>query len=374
MFVFTCSPFCREEVRELCGRGVTDIDPEDWSFYSGLLSALFLSGAAVDDAALTPSDVAAVVTSPYPTVTAVRSLLRKLQASQLSTRPPAVVRGPSLAEIVLDMALLQSRCGTGVAGEDVGTAALCADVTQRLLEYISRVGVSTSAFFDLQRVLTPFILPSSWTEAGAVVGYEANLRTHADADAVPLLSSFGLAYPAVDVFYAPLPQHALTLGFRFRMAEQYRAQLLAGVASLADDANRPPADLTSVFGDAVPPPSGSGGAGDDDRKDPELTPEQSSALANVREKYQLQITAIQIQRYLGVHRELPATDKLALVGKLVENWQRSLATRIGVERNAGVCTVVTQLACVLFDLCVRCGCRRCQAMTTCCWRAICCGT
>ncbi len=70
-----------------------------------LISSAILSGAAatLDDA------VTEAVVARVESIADVRALLRQLQRESLAKKPAAIVRGPFLAEMLLDAAMLQVR-------------------------------------------------------------------------------------------------------------------------------------------------------------------------------------------------------------------------------------------------------------------------
>lgn len=160
------------------------------------------------------------------------------------------------------------------------TGPLADGVTQRIIRYISAVGVSSCAFLDLQRLLSPYIHPSSRSPAGVCAG-GASPPVSADPSTLALLSSVGLVYPAVDTAIRPLPALALIPTFNIAMGETQREALYAHVRSLTGEGQRPPADVTATVG---PLPA----------VEEELTPEQSAALTRVRDSFQLNITALQV--------------------------------------------------------------------------------
>lgn len=191
-----------------------------------LVSATLLAGASAtldDTAALAAVD-------RVESIADVRALLRQLQRESLAKKPAAIVRGPFLAEMLLDASMLQvqksivarhSKCD----GLQIASRTRCARVvflcmtmyspasciavlmcmflarvasmtvflfqksfgavidaelpavaiplanalTSRIIEYITRVGISSAVFFDLQRILASFLHPSVWS-AAAVTG------------------------------------------------------------------------------------------------------------------------------------------------------------------------------------------------------------
>ena len=86
-----------------------------------LISAAILSGAAatLDDA------VAEAVVARVESIADVRALLRQLQRESLAKKPAAIVRGPFLAEMLLDAAMLQVRRGIFFITEHAHETAVC---------------------------------------------------------------------------------------------------------------------------------------------------------------------------------------------------------------------------------------------------------
>jgi hypothetical protein len=305
----------RPEVRDLFVKALTEIDGEDWSFYCGcgclvpvvpsssfpcfhpsalhvhslrrLVASAMLCGALPDSDNLTAEPAAA---SSIASVGELRSLLRHFQRHECTKRPPSIVRGPFLAEMLLDCALLQHKYGGSEDAIVPDTDATLAGLVARLIEYIGRIGNSACAFYDVQRMLSPFVLPACWSRAAVSCGGHT-IPPSADVGSATVLSLFGLPYPAVDTYNAPLPHKASIPTFTFVASETARTQLWEYLSGLVTEDKRPPANIVDTVG-----LTGDASAS--------VTEYQQKALAAIRDTFQLYTTAHQVRGLLCVSHPL----------------------------------------------------------------------